>query len=102
MSDDVPVRAAAIIISVGAMLLAAEGRWPASSTTIRRWCGWLWLPDIIGVVLIADGFGVHVPKGYVYAAMAFSGAVETLNILARKRRERKAAKAGAPGQPIES
>ena len=49
---------------------------------------------MIGAVLIADGFGVHVPKGYIYAAMAFSGAVETLNITARRRRERKAAAAG--------
>ena len=41
---------------------------------------------MIGAVLIADGFGVHVPKGYIYAAMAFSGAVEALNIVARRSR----------------
>ena len=40
----------------------------------------------IGVTLIADGFGRHVPKGYIYAAMAFSAAVEGLNMLARTRR----------------
>jgi predicted tellurium resistance membrane protein TerC len=44
---------------------------------------------MIGLVLIADGFGVHVPKGYIYAAMAFSALVETLNIVARRRRERR-------------
>jgi len=44
---------------------------------------------MIGAVLIADGFGVHVPKGYIYAAMAFSGLVETLNIAARKARARQ-------------
>ena len=41
---------------------------------------------MIGMVLIADGFGVHVPKAYIYAAMAFSAGVETLNIVARKRK----------------
>jgi predicted tellurium resistance membrane protein TerC len=41
---------------------------------------------MIGVVLIADGFDHHIPKGYVYFAMAFSVAVEALNIRVRKRR----------------
>jgi predicted tellurium resistance membrane protein TerC len=41
----------------------------------------------IGMALIADGFGVHVPKGYIYAAMAFSALVEGLNMLARRRRQ---------------
>jgi predicted tellurium resistance membrane protein TerC len=41
---------------------------------------------MIGAVLIADGFGVNVPKGYIYAAMAFSAGVEGLNILARRRK----------------
>jgi len=45
---------------------------------------------MIGLVLIADGFGVHVPKGYIYAAMGFSVSVEGLNILKRNRRLRKA------------
>jgi predicted tellurium resistance membrane protein TerC len=41
---------------------------------------------MIGMTLIADGFGVHVPKGYIYAAMAFSALVEGLNLLARRAR----------------
>ena len=45
---------------------------------------------MIGVVLIADGFGVHVPKGYIYAAMAFSALVEGLNMLSRRAQQRKA------------
>ena len=45
---------------------------------------------MIGMTLIADGFGVHVPKGYIYAAMAFSAFVESLNLLERKARQRKA------------
>ena len=46
---------------------------------------------MIGLVLIADGFGFHVPKGYVYAAMGFSVAVEMLNMIGRNRRMRIAA-----------
>lgn len=44
---------------------------------------------LIGVALIADGFGVHIPRGYVYFAMAFAGGVESFNILARQRRARR-------------
>jgi predicted tellurium resistance membrane protein TerC len=50
---------------------------------------------MIGAVLIADGFGVHVPKGYIYAAMAFSALVEGLNMFARNARARR--RAGAKG-----
>jgi len=42
---------------------------------------------LIGMMLVADGFGVHVPRGYVYAAMGFSGLVEALNLLATRRRK---------------
>ena len=44
---------------------------------------------VVGVVLIVDGFGQHIPKGYIYFAMAFAIAVEMLNIRARKRSARK-------------
>jgi predicted tellurium resistance membrane protein TerC len=50
---------------------------------------------MIGMVLIADGFGVHVPKGYIYAAMAFSALVEGLNMLGRSATAKKAAAAAA-------
>jgi predicted tellurium resistance membrane protein TerC len=43
---------------------------------------------MIGTTLIADGFGFHVPKGYIYSAMAFSALVEGLNMLARRRSQR--------------
>ena len=46
---------------------------------------------MIGMTLIAEGFGAHVPKGYLYAAMGFSALVEALNMLARRRREKAAA-----------
>ena len=46
---------------------------------------------VIGMALIAEGFGAHVPKGYIYAAMAFSALVEGLNMLDRRARQRLAA-----------
>jgi predicted tellurium resistance membrane protein TerC len=90
MTDDLPVMIAAVIVAVGVMLFASD---PLANfinrnpTVVMLALGFLLM---IGVVLIADGFGVHVPKGYIYTAMAFSAAVEILNILARKRREKKA------------
>jgi predicted tellurium resistance membrane protein TerC len=43
---------------------------------------------LIGVALVADGLGFHIPRGYIYFAMAFSAGVETINILAAARRKR--------------
>jgi predicted tellurium resistance membrane protein TerC len=86
MTDQLPIMVAAVIVAVAIMLFAADpvagfiGRNP---TVVMLALGFLLA---IGAVLIADGFGVHVPKGYIYAAMAFSAAVEGLNMLARRRR----------------
>src|SRR3546814_11756866 len=44
---------------------------------------------MIGLVLVADGFGHHIPKGYISAAMAFSGFVEMINLWLRRRAERQ-------------
>ena len=91
MTDDLPVMFVAVIVAVGVMLFAATpladfiARNP---TVVMLALGFLLM---IGAVLIADGFGIHVPKGYIYSAMAFSAGVETLNILSRKARERKRA-----------
>lgn len=91
MTDHVPIMIAAVIITVAIMLLAAE---PVANF-INRNPGVIMLALsfllMIGMVLIADGFGVHVPKGYIYAAMAFSALVEGLNMLARARANRKGA-----------
>jgi len=90
MTNHVPVMIVAVIIAVMVMLLAAD---PLANfihnnpTVVMLALGFLLM---IGAVLIADGFGVHVPKGYIYAAMAFSGLVEGLNMVARKSREKKA------------
>lgn len=89
MTDDLPVMIVAVVVAVGVMLFAAT---PLADFIARNpsvvmlALGFLLM---IGFVLIADGFGVHVPKGYVYSAMAFAGAVETLNLIARRARDRK-------------
>jgi predicted tellurium resistance membrane protein TerC len=87
MANHLPVMIAAVVIAMGAMLIGAQslasfiGRHP----TVKMLA--LSFLLLIGMTLIADGFGVHVPKGYIYAAMAFSALVELLNQLAgRKRR----------------
>ncbi|HLZ79180.1 MAG TPA: TerC family protein, partial [Sphingomonas sp.] len=91
MTSQLPVMVTAVAIAVGLMLVAADplarfiGRNP---TVVMLALGFLLM---IGAVLIADGFGVHVPKGYIYAAMAFSGGVEALNMAARRRKRRGAA-----------
>lgn len=90
MTDFVPVMFVAVIVAVMVMLFAADplGDFIAKNPTVVMLAlGFLLL---IGTTLIADGFGAHVPKGYIYAAMAFSGFVETLNVLARKRRAKVA------------
>ncbi|MDB5679866.1 TerC family protein [Sphingomonas bacterium] len=90
MTDELPIMITAVVVAVGVMLLAAT---PLANfinrnpTVVMLALGFLLM---IGLVLIADGFGVHVPKGYVYTAMAFSAAVETLNIWSRRARERGA------------
>jgi predicted tellurium resistance membrane protein TerC len=90
MSDDIPVMIIAVIVAVLVMLLAAD---PLANfinrnpTIVMLALGFLLM---IGMTLIADGFGVHVPKGYIYAAMAFSALVEGLNMLARRAKERAA------------
>lgn len=83
--DQITVMIAAVIVSVMLMMAfaGAIGRIVSSHPTIKMLA--LAFLFVIGVVLIADGFDHHVPKGYVYFAMAFSVAVEMLNIRMRKR-----------------
>ncbi|KFB08806.1 TerC family protein [Nitratireductor basaltis] len=90
MTDEIAIMFIAVISAVTVMLLAAE---PLSRfidknpTVVMLALGFLLM---IGMTLIADGFGFHVPKGYIYAAMGFSALVEGLNMLARRKRERDA------------
>lgn len=93
MTTHLPIMVCAVVVTVGLMLVASGplARFiEANPTIVMLALGFLLM---IGTVLIADGFGVHVPKGYVYAAMAFSGLVEVLNMAARRARARKLQKA---------
>ena len=85
MVDDVRVMIAAVISSVALMMVFAGpiGRFVSAHPTIKVLA--LSFLVVVGVVLIAEGFDSHVPKGYVYFAMAFSLGVEMLNIRMRKR-----------------
>lgn len=88
MTDDIPIMVAAVVITVGIMLFAATplARFIETNPTLVMLA--LAFLVMIGLVLIADGFGFHVPKGYIYAAMGFSVGVELLNIVQRNRRRR--------------
>ena len=94
MTEHVPVMVIAVLVAVGVMLVAATplaNFINANPTLVMLALGFL---IMIGMTLIAEGFGAHVPKGYVYAAMVFSTAIEALNMLARRARKRS-----APSQP---
>jgi predicted tellurium resistance membrane protein TerC len=99
MTDEIAIMVTAVIVTVGLMMVAAD---PLANfiqrnpTVVMLALGFLLM---IGAVLIADGFGVHVPKGYIYAAMAFSAGVEMLNIWSRKAKARNQAKADAAPPP---
>ena len=89
MTPHVPIMVIAVVFAVITMLVAATplsnfiGRNP---TIVMLALGFLLM---IGTVLIAEGFGAHVPKGYIYAAMAFSALIEGLNMLDRRARQRR-------------
>jgi predicted tellurium resistance membrane protein TerC len=86
MTEHLPIMVAAVVITVGLMLVAANplAKFIERNPTLVMLA--LAFLVMIGLVLIADGFGFHVPKGYIYAAMGFSVAVELLNMLKRNRR----------------
>ncbi len=88
MVSQVGVMISAVVASVGLMMLFAKpiGDFVSNHPTIKMLA--LSFLVVVGVVLIADGFGHHVPKGYIYFAMAFSVAVEMLNIRMRKKATR--------------
>ena len=97
MTDHLPVMVIAVIIAVICMLLAAGplARFiEKNPTVVMLALGFLMM---IGMVLIADGFGYHVPKGYIYAAMAFSVAVEALNMIVRRSTRRREMRRQAAG-----
>ena len=87
MTDEIAIMYIAVIVAVTVMLVAVN---PLSNfiaknpTIVMLALGFLLM---IGMTLIADGMGFHVPKGYIYAAMGFSALVEGLNMLARRRKK---------------
>lgn len=86
MTEHIPIMVVAVLVAVAVMLLAADplaNFIHANPTIVMLALGFLLM---IGTVLVADGFGVHVPKGYIYAAMTFAAFIEALNMLARRRR----------------
>jgi predicted tellurium resistance membrane protein TerC len=91
MTEHVPIMVIAVVVTVAVMLVAAD---PLANfindnpTIVMLALGFLLM---IGTALVAEGFGAHVPKGYIYAAMAFSAVVEALNMLARRARHRQEA-----------
>ncbi len=83
--DYVPVMVAAILIAVAVMLLAAQpmGRFIDNNPTIKMLA--LAFIVLIGAYLMAEGFDLHIPRGYIYGAMGFSAVVEVLNLWAKRR-----------------
>ena len=88
MADHIPVMVIAIIIAVGVMMFAARaiGDFVDRHPTVKMLA--LSFLILVGVNLIAEGFDLHIPKGYIYFAMAFSVTVEMLNLRMRAKRGR--------------
>ncbi len=88
IADELAVMVAAVTVAIGVMMVAAE---PISgfvenhpSTKMLA----LAFLAMIGMALVADGFGMHIDRGFIYAAMGFAGTVEALNLLRARRRRR--------------
>jgi predicted tellurium resistance membrane protein TerC len=99
MTEHIAIMYIAVISAVTVMLLAADplSRFIAKNPTIVMLAlGFLLM---IGMTLIAEGMGFHVPKGYVYAAMGFSALVEALNMLQRRKKTRDTAGGTGPATP---
>ena len=89
MVDQISIMIAAVIASILIMLIAAKpiGDFVHRHPSIKVLA--LSFLTVVGIVLIAEGMGLHIPKGYVYVAMGFSLAVELLNIRSREKKKRK-------------
>ena len=90
MVDRIEIMVGAVVVSVGLMMLFANaiGRFVSSHPTFKVLA--LAFLVAIGVVLIAEGFGTHIPKGYIYSAMAFAVIVEMINLRLRRHSSRPA------------
>jgi predicted tellurium resistance membrane protein TerC len=91
MTNEVPIMVVAVIVTVAVMLVAANplaNFINANPTIVMLALGFLLM---IGMALVAEGFGAHVPKGYLYAAMAFSALIEALQMLSRRAQKKRIA-----------
>lgn len=97
MVNQLPVMMAAVVASVGVMLFAAKpiGEFVDNHPSVKVLA--LAFLVMVGMALVAEAFDQHIPKGYLYASMAFSLGVESLNIRARAKRQAKAAEGNAAG-----
>jgi len=95
MVDDLRVMVAAVIAAVVVMLVAAKpiGEFVDRHPSVKVLA--LAFLVMVGMALVAEAFEFHIPKGYLYASMAFSLGVESLNIRARNKRLAQKASAGA-------
>jgi predicted tellurium resistance membrane protein TerC len=90
MTDHIPIMVIAILVTVAVMLFAANplaNFIHANPSVVMLALGFLLM---IGMTLIAEGFGAKVPKGYIYTAMLFSAVIESLNLLSRRAKRLKA------------
>lgn len=90
MVDELAVMIAAVVIAMGVMLFAAKpvGEFVNAHPTVKMLA--LSFLLLVGMALIADGFGMHIPRGYLYFAVAFSLGVECLNLWSQKNKRKKA------------
>jgi predicted tellurium resistance membrane protein TerC len=88
MAEDLEVMIAAVVIAMIVMYVAANpvGAFIAAHPTTKMLA--LAFLLLIGVALVADGFEFHIPRGYIYFAMAFAAAVEACNVVAKRNRQR--------------
>ena len=85
MAEHIEIMIIAVILAVGVMMIASKGisNFVDNNPTIKILA--LAFLVLVGMTLVAEGLGFHIPKGYIYFAMAFSLAVESINIYAKKK-----------------
>jgi predicted tellurium resistance membrane protein TerC len=89
MANHIAIMVAAVVVAMIVMLVAAApvGRFVHNHPTVKMLC--LSFLLLIGTALIAEGLHFHIPKGYIYFAIAFSAGVEALNLMARRKQARR-------------
>ena len=87
MAEHIEIMIIAVILAVGVMMIASKGisNFVDNNPTIKILA--LAFLVLVGMTLVAEGLGFHIPKGYIYFAMAFSLAVESINIYAKKKKD---------------